>query len=136
MTDSLSFLNLWGWRVKRMSIEVSYTEARDHLANYIDRAIEDNEIIKIHRKINGVVQDVALIAANELESLMETAHLLRSPRNAERLYSAFERTENQALQISSLEELRSEIKLESKGLKAVRNSGSEAIDKDSVREAK
>lgn len=96
-----------------MSVEISYTEARDHLANYIVRAIEDNEVIKIRRKMNGVNQEVALIAADELESLMETAHLLRSPRNAERLYSAFERTESQALQISSLAELRREMNLAS-----------------------
>ena len=119
-----------------MSIEVSYTEARDHLAEYIVRAIEDNEVIKIHRKINGVMQDVALIAADELESLMETAHLLRSPKNAERLYSAFEKTENQALQISSLEELRREMELENKGLDAVGNSGSESTDKDGVHKVK
>lgn len=31
---------------------------------------------------------VAMIAADELQSLMETAHLLRSPKNAERLLAA------------------------------------------------
>jgi antitoxin YefM len=31
---------------------------------------------------------VALVAADELESLLETAHLLRSPRNAQRLLQA------------------------------------------------
>ncbi|MCP9818173.1 hypothetical protein KBZ18_01540 [Synechococcus sp. Cruz-9H2] len=35
--------------------------------------------------------DLALVAADELEGLLETAHLLRSPRNAERLLSALER---------------------------------------------
>jgi len=34
---------------------------------------------------------VAMIAADELASLMETAHLLRSPANAERLLSALAR---------------------------------------------
>lgn len=119
-----------------MSIEVSYTDARDHLADYIVRAIEDNEVIKIHRKINGVVQDVALIAADELESLMETAHLLRSPRNAERLYKAFERTEKQALQISSLEELRREMMLENKGSVPVSDSDEEPDGETAVRAGK
>jgi antitoxin YefM len=32
-----------------------------------------------------------MIAADELESLTETAHLLRSPKNAERLLSALAR---------------------------------------------
>ena len=36
-------------------------------------------------------EDVALIAADELESLQETAHLLRSPKKARRLFSALER---------------------------------------------
>ena len=35
--------------------------------------------------------DVALVAADELEGLLETAHLLRSPQNAARLLSALER---------------------------------------------
>jgi antitoxin YefM len=33
-------------------------------------------------------RDVALIPASELAGLMETAHLLRSPRNARRLITA------------------------------------------------
>ncbi len=119
-----------------MSIEVSYTEARDHLSEYIVRAIEDNEVIKIHHKINGVMQDVALIAADELESLIETAHLLGSPKNAERLYSAFERTENQALQISSLEELCREIELENKKSVPVSYSEGESAGEVASREGK
>lgn len=95
-----------------MSIDISYTNARDNLANYLERAIKDNEVIKIQRKVNGVVHYVALIAADELDSIMETAHLLRSPRNAERLYNALERTENQAVKITSLGALRLEMGLD------------------------
>jgi antitoxin YefM len=36
-------------------------------------------------------EEVAMIAASELESLMEAAYLLRSPANAERLLSALGR---------------------------------------------
>jgi antitoxin YefM len=36
---------------------------------------------------------VALIPADELSGLMETAHLLRSPANAKRLLTALQRTE-------------------------------------------
>src|SRR5690349_18290871 len=135
MTGNCHFLNLKCWR-RKMSIEVSNTEARDHLSEYIVRGIEDNEVIKIHRKIKGVIQDVALIAADELESLMETAHLLRSPKNAERLYSAFERTENQALQISSLEELRREMDLENKKSGPVSDSEGESAGEVAVRQGK
>ena len=117
-----------------MALEVSFADVRYDLANYIVRTIENNEVIKIHYKINGADYNVALIAADELESLMETAHLLRSPKNAERLYSAFERTENQALQITSLEELRREMMLENKGPAPVGDSGGEPDSEAAVRE--
>ena len=51
-------------------------------------------------------EDVALIAASELTSLMETAYLLRSPVNAERLLSASGRAlkgEGDALNIEALQ---------------------------------
>lgn len=51
----------------------------------MDAATSTREPIVIHRR-NG--EDVALIALSELEGLLETAHLLRSPNNAERLLSA------------------------------------------------
>jgi len=50
---------------------------------------------------------VALIAADELSSLQETAHLLRSPVNAQRLLTALNRAlagEGQALSLSELEQ--------------------------------
>ena len=36
-----------------MSIEISYTQARDNLASLMDRVIEEREIIRIHRKDSG-----------------------------------------------------------------------------------
>jgi antitoxin YefM len=39
-------------------------------------------------------EPVALISAAELSSLLETAHLLRSPKNAARLLAALERVRN------------------------------------------
>jgi antitoxin YefM len=38
-------------------------------------------------------RDVALMPASELAGLIETAHLLRSPRNARRLLTALRRAE-------------------------------------------
>ena len=58
-------------------------------------------------------RDVALIPAAELAGLIETAHLLRSPKNAERLLQALAKSvESDALPlpplsaVASLEELR------------------------------
>ena len=66
-------------------IHTSYTDARAHLATLCDRAVDDLETVIITRRGRP---DVALIAADELASLEETAHLLRSPANAARLLAA------------------------------------------------
>lgn len=74
-----------------MALETTYTKARASLAALCDTVCENQEVVIIHRRDAG---DVALIAADELSSLMETAHLLRSPRNAERLLTALARARN------------------------------------------
>jgi antitoxin YefM len=68
-----------------VSIETSYSEARQHLAELLDRAVDDRETIIITRR-NG--ERVAMLAADELASFEETSHLLRSPANARRLLDA------------------------------------------------
>ena len=65
-----------------MDIETTYSQAREQLKALMDRAVDDREVIVVHRRSGDAV---AMIAADELESLLETAHLLRSSRNAERL---------------------------------------------------
>jgi antitoxin YefM len=71
-----------------MTVEVTYSKARQHLKSLLDDVTQDREVVIIHRR-NG--ESAALIAADELVGLMETAHLLRSPANAERLLNAFAR---------------------------------------------
>ncbi len=71
-----------------MTIETTYSQAREQLKSLLDRAVDDREVVIVRRRRGG---DVALIAADELESLMATAHLLRSPKNAERLLTALAR---------------------------------------------
>jgi antitoxin YefM len=71
-----------------MTIETTYTQARANLARLLDRVIADREIIIIERSDK---EAVALIAADELSSLLEVAHLLRSPANAQRLLTALAR---------------------------------------------
>jgi antitoxin YefM len=68
-----------------MAIETSYSEARQRLAELLDRAVDDRETIIITRR-NGA--RIALLAADELESYEEMAHLLRSTANARRLLDA------------------------------------------------
>jgi len=71
-----------------MALEASYTEARQNLAKLLDRVAEGREVVYIRRRNR---ERVALVAADELASLLETAHLLRSPRNARRLLAALQR---------------------------------------------
>jgi antitoxin YefM len=52
-----------------------------------------------------------LIAADELSGLLKTAHLLRSPTNAERLLTALARAQSRTLSPQSLDALRKEVGL-------------------------
>ena len=71
-----------------MATETTYTQARADFAQILARVGEDNEVVVVRRRGRPAV---ALVAADELSSLMETAHLLRSPANARRLLSALRR---------------------------------------------
>ncbi len=67
---------------------ISYTEARDRLASIWDTAIATREPIVISRR---GTESVVMVAREEWEGLLETAHLLRSPANARRLLAALRR---------------------------------------------
>lgn len=69
-------------------LKTSYTNARANLAGLCDQVTQNREIVIIDRR-NG--DSVAMISADELASLVETAHLMRSPKNAQRLLGALER---------------------------------------------
>ena len=92
-----------------MAIQTTYTNARANLAKLCDEVAENREIVIINRRGN---EDVALVAADELSSLIETAHLLRSPRNAQRLLAALNRARSRRLKPQSLDKLRREMGLE------------------------
>lgn len=69
---------------------ISYTVARTELAKTIDRVNDNRESIIITR--NGKASAVILSMA-EFESLQETAYLLSSPKNAQRLYESITEVE-------------------------------------------
>ncbi|MDO9084692.1 MAG: type II toxin-antitoxin system prevent-host-death family antitoxin [Anaerolineaceae bacterium] len=92
-----------------MTIQTTYTQARGGLAKLLDQVTHDKEVVVIQRRGE---EDVAMIAASELEALLETAYLLRSPANAERLLSALGRALKNENQPQSLESLRHELNLE------------------------
>jgi antitoxin YefM len=91
-----------------MPSETTYSHARAHFAALCNEAISTREPIVIHRR---GAEDVVLIAASELRGLMETAHLLRSPRNAERLLTALARARREELPTETADDLRRELDL-------------------------
>lgn len=90
-------------------LQTTYTNARANFAGLCDEVTENREIVVIRRRKGS---NVAMIAADELQSLVESAHLLRSPKNAERLLSALERALKGSGEVESVSSLRSEIGLE------------------------
>jgi len=90
-------------------LQTTYSNARANFASLCDEVTENREIVVIRRRKGG---SVAMIAADELESLVETTHLLRSPANAERLLAALDRALKREGEPSSLETFRQEAGLE------------------------
>lgn len=88
-----------------MTTHTTYSQARAHFAALCDQVSDDREVVIIRRR--GAA-DVALVAADELASLLETAHLLRSPANAQRLLTALARAQAHTLAPSTVDDLRRE----------------------------
>ena len=95
-----------------MALRTTYTNARANFAKLCSRVTANREIVVVNRR---GAEDVALIAAAELNSLLETAYLLRSPRNARRLLTALKRAQSRKTEPSPIEKLRRGLGLESKG---------------------
>jgi antitoxin YefM len=91
-----------------MLVQTTYTQARARLAALLDDVVNNRDIVIIQRR-GG--EDVALIAADELQSLLETVHLLRSPANAERLLAALTRARQRNGTPQSIDDLRREVGL-------------------------
>lgn len=92
-----------------MTIEFTYTSAREQLASLLDRVTKDREVVIIQRRGS---EDVAMISADELASLTETAYLMRSSQNAQRILSALARALKNEGQLMSPDDLRQEVGLE------------------------
>ena len=67
---------------------ITYSHLRENLADVWESVEDTLEPVILTRRGH---RDLALIPADELESLRETAHLMRSPRNAQRLLEALGR---------------------------------------------
>jgi antitoxin YefM len=96
-------------RPEVIMLKTSYTNARANFAGLCDEVTNNREIVIIGRRKG---ESVAMISADELESLVETAHLMRSPKNAQRLLASLERALKHEGQPSTLEDLQKAVGLE------------------------
>ena len=89
-----------------MAIETTYSDLRGHLSEYMDRVVDDRDVVVVRRR-NG--KNVAMIAEDEFRSLMETVHVMSSPKNAQRLLTAFHRAETGVTQPLGIDQLRADL---------------------------
>ena len=89
-------------------METTFSQLRANLKRYCQQAVADREPIRVRRR-NG--KDVVLLAADEYESLAETAHLLSSPANASRLLAALAQARRGKTKPLTLEELHAAVGL-------------------------
>ena len=64
---------------------ISYSAARQNLAQTMEQVCEDHSPVIITRKNKS---SVVMISLEDYEALEETAYLLRSPENARRLFES------------------------------------------------
>jgi antitoxin YefM len=95
-----------------MASETTYTALRENLASYLDQVTNDREVLVVKRR---GAPDVAILPADELAGLAETAYLLRSPKNAQRLFEALRELGQGKGKRMTVAELRRSVGLERAG---------------------
>ena len=84
----------------------SPTEARAGFFQLIDRVAQSHQICIINRREGD---NVAIIAESDLNSLIETVYLFRSPANARHLLDSIDEYRSGKLAPQTIEELRQEL---------------------------
>ncbi|MCF7863822.1 MAG: type II toxin-antitoxin system prevent-host-death family antitoxin [Kiritimatiellales bacterium] len=69
---------------------ITYSEARANLAETITRVCDDHDPVIITKKSD---KSVVMISLDDYEAMEETAYLLRSPKNAQRLLESIRELE-------------------------------------------
>lgn len=80
---------------------ITYTAARASLADTMDRVINDHEPVIITRSSQ---QAVVMLSLDDYKAMEETAYLLRSPKNAQRLLKSITQLETGRGQVRELVE--------------------------------
>ena len=68
----------------------TYTEVREKLSDIIEKVCEDHDPLIITKRRDLAV---VMISLEDYESMEETAYLLKSPRNAQRLLESIKELE-------------------------------------------
>jgi antitoxin YefM len=95
----------WG----QIMTETTYARLRDNLDSVFDRVANGGEVVVVHGRGD---QKVAMLPVAELPGFLETAHLLRSRKNAIRLKAALRRAEESKGKPSTPARLRRELGFE------------------------
>ncbi|MCU1326466.1 MAG: prevent-host-death protein, partial [Bryobacterales bacterium] len=93
-------------------VDTSYSNLRENLAAVLARADVDNEIFIVRRPEGRAI---ALIPADELASILETAHLLSSPAKTRRLRTALKKADSGQTPDATVDQLRRGVGLEPEG---------------------
>ena len=105
-----------------MTIQTTYTRARARWASLIDEVADNREVVIIERR---GFEDVAMFADDERSGLLETAHLLRSPANTERIFAALEKARRKKSEPQAVEDLRHEVGFEKERFREKTSSGAD-----------
>ncbi len=70
---------------------ITYSEARSRLADTMEKVCDDHAPMIITRKNYS---SVVMISLDDYQALEETAYLLRSPKNAQRLLASIAELDN------------------------------------------
>ncbi len=70
---------------------ITYSHARSHLAETMEKVCDDHAPVIITRKNQ---RSVVMLSLEDYQALQETAYLLRSPKNARRLLEAIAELES------------------------------------------
>ena len=92
-----------------MTIQATYSNARANFAKLLNTVSDDHEVVVIDRRGK---ESVVMISLSELDGLSETAHLLRSPKNARRLMSAIKHSKMRKTKAMTIDELKIKVGFE------------------------
>lgn len=91
-----------------MTKSITYSEARANLAKLWDEVVDDNVAIKLVRRGKD---PLAILPAGELDSLLESIHLFKSPKNAARILKGIDDAVNGIHKATSVEDLEADLNL-------------------------